>query len=97
MTKAQLIAVLVEQHPHLTPSDVDMATRHVLDQLSGALTRGERIEIRGFGTFTLRYRRPRHGHNPKTGIAIASRGRHLSHFKPAKDLRWRVGVRNRSG
>jgi integration host factor subunit beta len=92
MTKSELIAALAEHLPDLTPAEVDVATRHLLDQLSAALARGERIEVRGFGSFALRYRHPRHGHNPKTGAAVVMRGRHLPHFKPAKEMRGRVNT-----
>jgi integration host factor subunit beta len=93
MTKSELIALLAERHPHLLSVDVDMATRHVLDQLGDALARGERIEVRGFGSFALRYRRPRLGRNPKTGTAVALPGRYSPHFKPGIGLRERVNGR----
>jgi integration host factor subunit beta len=90
MTRSELIARLVQRQPHLSTEDVMTATRHLLDQLSDTLARGQRIEIRGFGTFDLRYRRPRFGHNPKTREPIALRGRYLPHFKPGIELCARV-------
>ena len=90
MTKSELIVLLMERQPHLLRADVTTATRHLLDQLSSALARSERIEIRGFGSFVLRYREPRFGHNPKTRAAIAMPGRYSPHFKPGIELRERV-------
>jgi len=90
MTKSEMIVLLEERQPHLLASDVQAATRNLLEQLSGALARGERIEVRGFGSFSVRYRRPRFGHNPKTRTPIALRGRYLPHFKPGIELCARV-------
>ena len=97
MTKSELIAALVERHPHLQTADVDMATRHVLAQLTETLARGERIEVRGFGTFVVRFRPPRMGRNPRTGTAVALRARYAAHFKPGMELRQRVNRPSRSG
>ena len=90
MTRSELIARLVQRQSHLSAEDVTTATRHLLDQLSDTLARGERIEVRGFGSFDLRYRRPRFGHNPKTREPIALQGRYLPHFKPGIELCARV-------
>jgi integration host factor subunit beta len=90
MTKSELIAALAKRHQHLLSTDVDLPTRHVLGQLTDALARGERIEVRGFGSFTLRYRRPRLGRNPKTGSVVALRATYLPHFKPGIQLRGRL-------
>lgn len=90
MTKSELIAHLTKRQSHLLPSDVDLATRHVLAMLSDALARGERIEVRGFGAFTVRFRRPRLGRNPKTGVAVALPGTYVAHFKAGIELRLRV-------
>ncbi len=65
-----------------------------LEQMSGSLSTGERIEIRGFGSFSLHYRAPRMGRNPKTGDAVALPGKHVPHFKPGKSLRDRVNNTN---
>jgi integration host factor subunit beta len=91
MTRSELIAVLLKRQPHLEPADVDMAARHLLRQLGDALARGERIEIRGFGSFALRYRQSRIGRNPNTGEAVALPARYLPHFRPGRELRDRVG------
>jgi integration host factor subunit beta len=90
MTKAQLIAILADRIRHLTHADVEVATRHLLGQVSESLAAGRRVEVRGFGSFMLHYRRPRMGHNPKTGAPVAMPGRRVPHFKPGKSLRERV-------
>jgi integration host factor subunit beta len=64
--------------------------RHIVERMSNALATGERIEVRGFGSFSLHYRPPRVGRNPKTGDAVALAGKHVPHFKPGKELRDRV-------
>jgi integration host factor subunit beta len=64
--------------------------RNVIEQMSVALASGDRIEIRGFGSFSLHYRPPRTGRNPKTGTAVALPGKYVPHFKPGKELRHRV-------
>lgn len=79
---------------HLKADDVDLAVKTLLDQMGDALAEGERIEIRGFGSFSLHFRPPRMGRNPKTGDSVALPGKHVPHFKPGKELRERV---NRSG
>lgn len=90
MTKSELIAVLARKQSHLKDKDVELAVKSLLDQMSGALSGGERIEIRGFGSFSLHYRPPRIGRNPKTGDAVSLAGKYVPHFKPGKDLRQRV-------
>ena len=90
MTKSELIEALAETQRHLSHADVDMAVRAIIDQMSAALSSGERIEIRGFGSFSLHFRPPRMGRNPKTGESVALPGKHVPHFKPGKELRERV-------
>ena len=90
MTKSELVEALAAKQVHLKTDDVDMAVKTLLEQMSGALASGERIEIRGFGSFSLHYRAPRIGRNPKTGESVALPGKHVPHFKPGKDLRERV-------
>lgn len=90
MTKSELIEKLAEQQKHLSQSDVDLAVRSILEQMSAALAHGERIEIRGFGSFRLHFRPPRIGRNPKTGESVALPGKYVPHFKPGKELRERV-------
>jgi integration host factor subunit beta len=90
MMKSELIEILAAEQSHLAYKDVELAVRYILEQMSTALATGERIEIRGFGSFSLHYRPPRMGRNPKTGEAVALSGKYVPHFKPGKDLRDRV-------
>ena len=90
MTKSELIDLLAELQGHLAHLDVELGVKSILEQMSGSLASGERIEIRGFGSFSLHYRAPRMGRNPKTGDAVALPGKHVPHFKPGKSLRERV-------
>lgn len=86
MTRSQLIAALISRHGHLSSDDVDLATRTVLDHLGDALARGNRVEVRGFGSFALRYRKPHIGRNPQTGEPVAVPGKYVAHFKAGKGL-----------
>lgn len=90
MTKSDLIDRLSEVQPHLAHVDVELAVKTILEQMSAALSEGDRIEIRGFGSFSLHFRPPRMGRNPKTGEAVALPGKYVPHFKPGKALRERV-------
>ncbi len=93
MTKSELIEALARRQTHLAFADVELAVKSVVEQMSQALSQGERIEIRGFGSFALHYRPPRIGRNPKTGDSVALPGKHVPHFKPGKELRERVNMR----
>ena len=90
MTKSELIEILSRRQAHLKADDVDLAVKSLLEMMGGALASGDRIEIRGFGSFSLHYRPPRMGRNPKTGESVALPGKHVPHFKPGKELRERV-------
>jgi integration host factor subunit beta len=90
MTKSELIEILAQRQAHLKGDDVDLAVKALLEMMGSALSTGERIEIRGFGSFSLHYRPPRLGRNPKTGESVALPGKHVPHFKPGKELRERV-------
>jgi integration host factor subunit beta len=90
MTKSELIEIIAAKQKHLPPKDVELALKQMLEVMSDALARGDRIEIRGFGSFSLHFRPPRQGRNPKTGEAVALSGKHVPHFKAGKDLRERV-------
>ena len=90
MTKSELIEGLAARQNHLAFNDVELSVKSVIEQMSQALSTGERIEIRGFGSFSLHFRPPRMGRNPKTGSAVALPGKHVPHFKPGKELRERV-------
>ena len=92
MTKSELIEALARRQTHLAFSDVELAVKSVIEQMSHALAQGERIEVRGFGSFALHYRPPRMGRNPQTGDAVALPGKHVPHFKPGKELRERVNL-----
>ncbi len=90
MTKSELIEILAQRQAHLKAEDVDLSVKALLEMMGGSLANGERIEIRGFGRFSLHYRPPRLGRNPKTGESVALPGKHVPHFKPGKELRERV-------
>jgi len=90
MTKSELIDCMAETQTHLAHLDVELGVKSILEQMSAALAHGDRIEIRGFGSFSLHYRAPRMGRNPKTGEAVALPGKNVPHFKPGKSLRERV-------
>ncbi|MES1982532.1 MAG: integration host factor subunit beta [Pseudomonadota bacterium] len=90
MTRSDLIAKLAEQFPQLLAKDAELAVKVVLDAMGGALVRGGRIEIRGFGSFALNYRPPRTGRNPKSGDKVQVPAKHVPHFKAGKELRERV-------
>lgn len=90
MTKSDLIEAIAREQGHLAHKDVELAVKCILEHMSEALSTGDRIEIRGFGSFSLHFRPPRMGRNPKTGEAVALAGKHVPHFKPGKELRERV-------
>ncbi len=92
VTKSDLIEAIAKQQSHLASRDVELAVKCILEQMSQALASGERIEIRGFGSFSLHYRPPRTGRNPKTGESVALSGKYVPHFKPGKELRERVNA-----
>jgi len=90
MTKSELIARLAERYPQLVAKDADFAVKTILDAMTEALISGQRIEIRGFGSFALNRRPPRIGRNPKSGEKVTVPEKRVPHFKPGKDLRERV-------
>ncbi len=90
MTKSELIERIVNHQGQLSSRDVELAIKTMLEQMAHALAAGERIEIRGFGSFSLHYRAPRVGRNPKTGESVRLGGKYVPHFKPGKELRDRV-------
>jgi len=90
ITKSELIEKISQKQKHLQPKDIELAVKSVIEQMSDALSSGERIEIRGFGSFSLHFRPPRIGRNPKTGESVSLSGKHVPHFKPGKVLRERV-------
>ena len=90
MTKSELIVRLAERFPQLVAKDADFAVKMILDAMTEALVRGDRIEIRGFGSFALNYRPPRIGRNPKSGEKVSVPSKWVPHFKAGKELRERV-------
>ncbi|MBI5437159.1 MAG: integration host factor subunit beta [Nitrosomonadales bacterium] len=90
MTRSDLIAKLAERYPQLLAKDAELAVKVILDTMAGILARGGRIEIRGFGSFSLNYRPPRTGRNPKSGEKVQVPAKHVPHFKAGKELRERV-------
>ncbi|RRQ22954.1 integration host factor subunit beta [Thiohalobacter thiocyanaticus] len=82
--------ILASKNSHLNYKDVELAVKSLLEQMSQSLATGQRIEIRGFGSFSLHYRPPRVGRNPKTGEAVALSSKYVPHFKPGKEMRERV-------
>ncbi|MCK9381975.1 MAG: integration host factor subunit beta [Sulfuritalea sp.] len=93
MTKSELIVRLAERFPQLVAKDADYAVKMILDALTAALVRNNRIEIRGFGSFALNYRPPRVGRNPKSGDKVQVPEKYVPHFKAGKELRERVDYR----
>lgn len=90
MTKSELIEALAVSYPQLAVRDMDLAVKTMLDAMTDALVQGQRIEIRGFGSFSLSQRAPRVGRNPKTGEQVEVPGKRVPHFKAGKELRERV-------
>ncbi|MBU2434635.1 MAG: integration host factor subunit beta [Gammaproteobacteria bacterium] len=87
MTRAEMIRAISERFPQLSHADVEFSVKEMLGAMHQALVAGDRIEIRGFGTFHLNYRPPRTGRNPKTGALVAVPGKHVPHFRAGKELR----------
>ncbi|PMB54624.1 integration host factor subunit beta [Coxiella endosymbiont of Rhipicephalus microplus] len=90
MVKSELINHIAAQQKRVSLKDVELSVHHILEQMSITLAYGKRIEIRGFGSFSLHYRPPRKAHNPKTGERVYTEAKYTPHFKPGKDLRDRV-------
>jgi len=92
MTKSELIEKIAAVQSQLSAKDVELAVKMMLDNMAVALAEGDRIEIRGFGSFSLHYRAARLGRNPKTGDKVELMGKYVPHFKPGKELRERVNI-----
>ncbi|AZG07961.1 integration host factor subunit beta [Pigmentiphaga sp. H8] len=90
MTKSELIARLAARYPQLVAKDADYAVKTILDAMAQSLSEGQRIEIRGFGSFSLSKRPPRIGRNPKSGEKVLVPEKRVPHFKAGKELRERV-------
>lgn len=94
MTKSELQKLLAEKQPNIPCKVIDDAIREIFDQMVHALSNGQRIEIRGFGSFSLRHRAPRIARNPKTGAKVTTPSRFAVHFKPGKELKDRVNTQS---
>ena len=90
MTKSELVELIASKQTQLSVKDVELAVKTIIEHMSQSLSSGQRIEIRGFGSFSLHFRPPRLGRNPKTGESVALPGKYVPHFKPGKELRERV-------
>ncbi|PPK73127.1 integration host factor beta subunit [Methylobacter tundripaludum] len=90
MTKSKLIDILTKKRPHLERKQVESAVDCMIEHMSAALMSNDRIEIRGFGSFSLHYHPPVTGRNPRTGAELSLPARYSTHFKPGKELRRRV-------
>jgi integration host factor subunit beta len=90
MTKSELIEILAQKQTQLAYKDVELAVKNMLEHMATTLANGDRIEIRGFGSFSLHFRPPRVGRNPKTGDSVDLTAKYVPHFKPGKEMRERV-------
>ena len=93
MTRSQLILKLAELNPHLYQRDVESIVTTIFEEIALAMTRGDRVELRGFGAFSVKRRGARMGRNPRTGEAVHVAAKHLPYFKPGKELRQRINAK----
>ena len=92
MTKSELIQRLAERNPHLYQRDVELIVSAIFDEITAALARGDRVELRGFGAFSVKRREARTGRNPRTGDSVAVDEKHIPFFKTGKQLRDRLNL-----
>ena len=92
MVKSELISTLNDKLPELELKDIELALNCIIGQMAETLAKGERIEVRGFGSFDCRHRHPRIGRNPKTGAVVNLPAKLAIHFKPSKEMRERINV-----
>lgn len=92
MTRSELIRTLTEKQNYVGYRETELVVKHVFETMIKALGMGERIEIRNFGSFSLRFRRPRKARNPKTGAPLTIDSKYAAHFKPGKELKDRVNA-----
>ncbi|MFD2230746.1 MULTISPECIES: integration host factor subunit beta [Alkalimarinus] len=97
MTKSELVEIIASKQTQLSVKDVELAVKTIIDLMSQTLSQGQRIEIRGFGSFSLHYRAPRSGRNPKTGESVQLSAKYVPHFKPGKELRDQVNDSLKAG
>ncbi len=93
MTKSELIQRLAERNPHLYQRDVERIVSTIFDEIAAALSRGDRVELRGFGAFSVKRRGARMGRNPRTGASVQVGEKHIPFFKTGKELRERLNER----
>ncbi len=92
MIKSELITNIASKMTHLSEKKVAQSVNYLLDQMSESLQNGQRIEVRGFGSFSLHFRAARQAHNPKTGKKLITTEKYSAHFKPGKELRERINA-----
>ena len=92
MIKSELISALADENPHLTARDVERVVSVIIERVIGALEGGGRVELRGFGAFSVRSRDARPGRNPRTGASVQVRAKHVPFFKSGKELRARLNA-----
>ena len=97
MTKSELVEIIASKQTQLSVKDVELAVKTIIEHMSQSLSDGQRIEIRGFGSFSLHYRAPRTGRNPKTGESVQLPAKYVPHFKPGKELREQVNLSLKAG
>ena len=90
INKKDLIEIIAKEQDQLPYRDIELSVKTIIKSMVKSLRKGERIEIRGFGSFSLRYRKPRVGRNPKSGQSVSIEERYVPHFKPGKNLKERV-------
>ena len=90
INKKDLIEIIAKEQDQLPYRDIELSVKTIIETMVNSLRQGERIEIRGFGSFSLRYRKPRVGRNPKSGQSVNIEERYVPHFKPVKNLKDRV-------
>ncbi len=94
MTKSDLILQLAERNPHLFQRDVERIVATILDEITAALARGDRVELRGFGAFSVKQRAARIGRNPRTGESVSVAKKVVPYFKTGKELRERLNAQS---
>ena len=90
MTRSDIVAAIAKRFPQLNARDAELSVKVILEALSHYIASGDKIELRGFGSFGVHYRPPRVGRNPKTGVSVDVPGKYVPRFKPGKELRERV-------
>ena len=90
MNKSELTARLIDKFNNIPEKDISDSVNLIIETMSNSLSNNQRIEVRGFGSFSLHYKAPRYAHNPKTGVKVITKAKYNPHFKPGKDLKDRV-------